>query len=463
MVRLFNVYYPTRTLLLACGEALIICSSFLLAGLIRFGNTFSLVLNELDGYSKIALACGVILVCLYYHDLYDSVILSNRREVFTRLIQVLGITCLVMAVFFYILPTARMEIGFFLLGITLMGFWLAGWRQLFFVVNASSQLARRAIILGTGPLVPSLAAEIEKRPEWGVRVLGYVGQPPACVSSMNGLRNLGGVDDLPALVERERVSQVIIAMGERRGCFPIDLLLQVKSRGVLIQNGADIFETLTGKVPLDSFQPSRLLFSPSSGISRATLVYKRITSIVFSALGLVLSLPLMALIAVAIRLDSEGPILFRQPRVGKEGKIFNLYKFRSMRVGADPEGDHKPAQRNDDRFTRVGRWLRRTRLDEIPQLYNILRGDMYFVGPRPFVPNQENELSQKIPFYGHRWTVKPGATGWAQVNQGYCATLEDNLNKLAYDLFYVKNMSIGLDLLIVFRTLKVLVLGRGSR
>ncbi len=171
----------------------------------------------------------------------------------------------------------------------------------------------------------------------------------------------------------------------------------------------------------------------------------------------------MALVAICVRLDSNGPAIFRQERIGKDGKIFTLYKFRSMRQGSDKGGKHMPAMEADDRITRVGGYLRRLRLDELPQLFNILRGDMYFVGPRPFVPDQESDLAEKIPFYSQRWAVKPGATGWAQINRGYCASLEDNQEKLAFDLFYIKNMSIGLDLLILFQTVKILLLGRGGR
>jgi exopolysaccharide biosynthesis polyprenyl glycosylphosphotransferase len=312
--------------------------------------------------------------------------------------------------------------------------------------------------------VLSLSKEIEQRPEWGVRLAGYVGELPQPPASLNGLVRLGGLDELIALVERERASQVIVAMGERRGRLPVDALLKLKTRGVFVQDGADVYESLTGKVPLDSLRLSWLIFS-SRGfpVSHIVLLYKRFTSILLSALGLLLASPLMAIIAVALRLDSKGPIIFRQKRVGQDGKLFDLYKFRTMHHNADPTGEYRPVQENDVRVTRVGRWLRRTRLDEVPQLYNILRGDMYFIGPRPFVPNQEQENAEKIPFYSQRWAVKPGATGWAQINHGYCATVEDNTEKLAYDLFYIKNMSIGLDLLIAFRTIKVLLLGRGSR
>jgi len=463
VVRLFNVHYPTRVLILLGGEALLVCASFLAAAFIRFGEDSILLLHYEGGYSQVALASGICLLSLYYFDLYDSLIISNSREVLTRLIQVLGVTCLIMAPLGYVLPTARVDIWFFMLGIAFAGVSMAAWRKLFLVVNASTRLARRAVILGAGPQVHSLSQEIAKRPEWGVRLVGYVGKPPVSPADMNGLARLGDLEELSSVVDRERVGQIIVAMGERRGQLPVDLLLHLKRRGVMVQDGSDVYETLTGKIPLDSLRLSWLLFSPTFPVSQPMLVYKRITSIILSALGLIFSLPLMAVIAVALRLDSEGPIIFRQKRVGQDGKLFDLYKFRSMYDSADPIAQSAPARENDDRFTRVGRWLRRTRLDELPQLYNILRGDMYFIGPRPFVPKQEEDLAEKIPYYRQRWAVRPGATGWAQINYGYCETVEDNAEKLAYDLFYIRNMSIGLDLLIAFRTVKVLLLGRGSR
>jgi lipopolysaccharide/colanic/teichoic acid biosynthesis glycosyltransferase len=206
-----------------------------------------------------------------------------------------------------------------------------------------------------------------------------------------------------------------------------------------------------------------LLFSSSSHASRKFLLLKQAFSLLLSLFGLLLSFPVLVLIAIAIKLDSKGPLFYCQKRVGKNGKEFTLYKFRTMVDGADLDGQHRPAQANDDRFTRVGRWLRRTRFDEVPQMFNILRGDMDFVGPRPFVPNQERECAHQIPFYSQRWAVKPGVTGWAQINHGYCASIEDNVEKAAYDLYYIKHMSIGLDLFILFRTVKTVLLARGSR
>ena len=227
-------------------------------------------------------------------------------------------------------------------------------------------------------------------------------------------------------------------MGRRS---PLEPLLELKNRGVRIQDGAEAYEIVTGKIPLESLGLESLLFSAGFQVSRSLLIYKRIASIIVSAIGLLVTLPLMPLIAAAIRLDSNGPIIFRQRRVGQSGKIFILYKFRTMIDGADQEDNYAPAEILDRRFTRVGRFLRRARLDEIPQFFNIFRGDMHFIGPRPFVPNQEETCVEKISFYRQRWVIKPGATSWAQVNRGYNVTIEDNKEKLAYDLLYQECLS----------------------
>jgi lipopolysaccharide/colanic/teichoic acid biosynthesis glycosyltransferase len=245
--------------------------------------------------------------------------------------------------------------------------------------------------------------------------------------------------------------------------LPAEELLALKTNGVSVQEATDLYENITGRIALNALHPGNLLFTPGFQVSRSGLIGKRMFCAVFSLVGLVLSLPLQLLIAIAIWLDSGGPVIFNQSRVGKDGRLFTLHKFRTMYNGADADGKNNPAEDDDRRCTRVGKWLRRTRLDELPQLYNILVGDMDFIGPRPFVPDQEEELTRQIPYYRCRWLVKPGATGWAQINRGYCATLEDNLEKLSYDLYYVKNLSIGLDLVILFQTIKILMLGRGAR
>jgi sugar transferase (PEP-CTERM system associated) len=458
MVRLFHAYFPLRTVVLSVSEALIVPLAFATATVVWFGRDADLILAYEHGLTKISVATSVFLICMYYGGLYERLALNDQREMFNRLLQVLGVGTLILALLYYIYPQARLGRGVFAMGAVLLVAFVSFWRKAFFAAAKGMNLGR-AVILGNDPLAHLLAQEIAKRPEVGLKVMGYVSSDGA---NGNGLRYLGEASSVAEVVQSTHADQVVVAMGDRRGRLPVEELLALKTAGVLVQDGDQLYESITGKLPIASLRLSWLLFSPGFRISRTMLIYKRVCSVFSSVVGLLLTLPLMLLAAIAVRLDSPGPVILRQQRVGKNGKPFTLYKFRSMHAGTDKSGYQRPARRGDERFTRVGRFLRRTRIDELPQLFNILRGDMYFIGPRPFVPTQEEELAQKIPFYRQRWAVKPGATGWAQINHGYCATLEDNAEKLAYDLFYIKNMSVGLDLLIFFSTVKTLLLGWGA-
>ena len=462
MIRILNVYYPTRTLILAFSEVLIIYVCFLLT-ITFFKSEAALFLAYEDGFYRIDVVCAVLVVCLYYHDLYDSLVVCDATDLLTRLAGSLGAACAVTGVLYYVFPALRLRFSLIVFGFLLTGLMLGAWRKAFLLLNRSERWAEPAVLLGTGSLAASLSSEIKKRPVWAFRLVGHVGEAPMSSAEMDGLPWLGEIEDLAVLVQQRRIRRVILAMNERRGRMPLEILLQLKARGVIIHDGSDLYEALTGKVALHPSRLTWLLLSPGFQVSSVRLVYKRVASFVLAACCLILTLPLMVLIAFAILLDSKGPVLFRQERVGQNGKRFKLNKFRTMRVGADSDGQFRPAQPKDARVTSVGRWLRRFRLDELPQLFNIIIGDMYFVGPRPFVPSQEEECAANIPFYSQRWSIKPGATGWAQVKRGYCASLEDNAEKLAYDLFYIKNMSTGLDLLITFQTFKTLLLARGGR
>jgi sugar transferase (PEP-CTERM system associated) len=278
-----------------------------------------------------------------------------------------------------------------------------------------------------------------------------------------GLDDPGGVEDLPGYVKSNRINRVIVAMGDRKGKLPIEQLLAVKSRGVLIQDATEVYEAITGKVPLESLRLGWLLFSPSFSDFRLVLVYKRFASILVATAGLLLSLPLLPFVALAIKLSSRGPILYRQKRVGRDGASFNCYKFRTMRADAEADTGATWAADDDPRITAIGRFLRISRLDEIPQLWNVLKGEMSFVGPRPERPEFVQWLSREIPHYHVRHTIRPGITGWAQVRYRYGNSIEDAKEKLRYDLFYVKNISPGFDLLIVFYTIKIILLGRGAK
>jgi sugar transferase (PEP-CTERM system associated) len=461
MTRVLNGIFPPRTLLLVMSEALLVAMT-LRTAIFLLGDETGLRLEGGNVLLRIAVASAVCLLCLHYFDLYDSSILANSREIGVRLIRVVGAVCLVLAVVYYKYPDVGLDFRSFIGGMVLVAILLAIWRRLFFALSRAAGMAEKVLLLGDGSLATSLATELERRPQLGVKLVGYVSGSPSPSRGVNGLRNLGAVEQLTEVVESRQIDRVVVTMTDRRGALPVAALLRLKARGVLIRDGAELYESVTGKVLVGSIRASSLLFTSRSQVSQGTLLLKRSLALLLSLVTLLISLPIMGLVALLIWLDSGAPVIFRQTRIGKDGKPFTLYKFRSMRNGADAGGP-RPAQPNDPRCTRVGGWLRHTRLDEMPQLYNILRGDMCFVGPRPFVPEQEEECQQQIPLYAQRWCVRPGATGWAQVSRGYCQSVEDNTEKLGYDLFYIKNMSMGLDTLILFETIKILLWGRGAQ
>ncbi len=461
MIRLFNAYFPTRTLLLTVTEAILVTFGFVLAVIFWAGTTVDANIYLLydNGLGRIGLIVGVFVLLMYYFDLYDTIVLSNRREVVTRLVGVLGCSFVTLSVLYYAFPDVRLSGSTLWIGVAIVGIALPAWRKLFFVLNRSARFSERAIFYGDGPLALPLMQEVSNRPELGVRIVGFVGQS----NSMSPRVSRFDDSDLEDVAQQHDVQRIVITMGDRRGKLQVDKLLKLKTRGVYIQDGPEYYESITGKIPLDSLRLSWLLFSPGFHVRTALRLYKRLFSLFLGSLSIIVTSPLMLLAAIAIRLDSPGPVIFRQQRVGENGKLFTVFKFRSMRQGSDKLKLTPVSEDDDPRVTRVGKWLRRTRVDELPQLFNIVKGDMAFVGPRPFVPSQEEECVAKIPFYKERWLVKPGATGWAQINRGYNITLEDNREKLAYDLFYIKNVSFGLDLFIMFSTIKILLLGRGGR
>jgi len=460
MIRLFNAYFPTRTLLLTVTEALLVTLAFTVSVVFWAGTAMdaNIYLLYENGFGRIGLVVGIFVLLMYYFDLYDSIVLSNRREVVTRLVGVLGCAFVALSVLYYAFPEISLVGGTLWLGVAIVGVTVPAWRKLFFVLNRSARFSERAILYGDGPLAIPLMEEIASRSELGVRVVGFIGNSTETAAGIPRFDE----DDLQDVVEQRNVRRVVVTMGDRRGKLRVDQLLKLKTRGVYIQDGPEYYESITGKIPLESVRLSWLIFSPGFHVRAALRLYKRMFSLLLGSLAIVITSPIMLLATIAVRLGSRGPAIFRQKRVGEHGKLFTVYKFRSMFEGSD-KIRLTPAEHGDPRVTRVGKWLRRTRVDELPQLFNIVKGDMAFVGPRPFVPEQEEECAAQIPFYRERWLVKPGATGWAQINRGYNATLEDNREKLAYDLFYIKNVSFGLDLFIMFSTIKILLLGRGGR
>jgi sugar transferase (PEP-CTERM system associated) len=307
-----------------------------------------------------------------------------------------------------------------------------------------------------------VARQVLDQHDYPYTIVGFVDDDPAMMGrSIVNPKVIGTPADILRLVREQRVNRIIVGLADRRGRLPIDELLEAKLQGVRIEEPETTYERLTGKIMLDELKPSWLIFSDGFRAGRLTRLLKRAFDVVLAVVGLALSAPLMLLTAFAVRLGSPGPILYAQERVGEHGRTFTLYKFRSMRADAE-RGTPIWARDRDERVTRVGRFIRITRLDELPQLWNVLRGDMSFVGPRPERPFFVEQLAEAIPFYRQRHAVKPGITGWAQVKYRYGASMEDAREKLRYDLYYVKHMSIVFDMTIVFDTVKVILSCKGQ-
>jgi sugar transferase (PEP-CTERM system associated) len=472
MVRILNIYFPARTLILGISEGCLISFAFLVAAIARLGpRTAGRMLNYQHGSLKILVVSAAIITCMYYFDLYDSMILGNRREVLIRLVQMLGTVYTVSVFLYYLYPPLQLGRGIFVIGLFFVATLLFVWRKLFFVVNNVEAFADRAILVGESSLADDLKREFESRPELGLRFVGQVledgpeinhADEPGKEVSVHSLDADMG-ENLCRTVKLLRANRIVVTMAERRGKLPVERLLSLKCRGVHVQDGVELYETITGKVPIESVRLASLLFSPGCYASRFHLFYKRFASIVVSVTGLILSLPLFPFILAAIKLTSRGPILYRQSRVGRDGVVFHCYKFRTMRADAEADSGPTWAKDDDPRITPVGKFLRKSRLDEIPQLWNVLRGDMSLVGPRPERPEFVEKLGREIPFYQLRHNVRPGISGWAQVRYQYGSSVEDAKEKLRYDLYYIKNMSAGLDLLICFSTIKIILLGRGAK
>jgi sugar transferase (PEP-CTERM system associated) len=355
--------------------------------------------------------------------------------------------------------------GVFVIAAVLLLTIVVGWRVAFEWLSVTVGPRERLLLVGTSPAAVSLARELyERRHELGVEIAGFIDPDPAKVgTSLLNPGIVGTIEDIPAIVRGKSVDRVVVSLADARGTLPMDKLLEMKLEGVSFDHLASVYEEYTGKIAVENLRPSWLIFSDGFRKTRFLATTKRVMDVACAGVGLVLAAPLMAAAALAVRFTSPGPILYHQQRVGRNGHIFTVHKFRSMRQDAEAATGPVWASKNGDpRVTAIGGLLRRSRLDEVPQLWNVLKGDMSFVGPRPERPEFVSELTQQILFYGQRHIVRPGLTGWAQVRYTYGATTEDALQKLQYDLYYIKNLSIALDLFIIFETVKTVLLRKGA-
>lgn len=464
MAKLLKQRLSWRSVLLIVCESALIVEAVGFAAWARLHEEAWPLLSSPGGFSKAFLIAAVCQVCLYYADLYDLRIVADRRELFVRALQSLGAASVILAILYYIFPHLILGRGVFFIAAALVVGIIIGWRMVFEWLTKRARPAERLLLVGTGAAAIELARELhERRRELGVELVGFVDPDATMVGqSLVNPGVVGTIEDIPRIVEDAQVDRVVVSLADARGKLPMDKLLEMKLAGVQFDHLASVYEEYTGKIAVENLRPSWLIFSEGFNTPRWLVAAKRTVDTVASSLGFVFALPFLLLVAVAVRLSSPGPVLYHQKRVGQHGRIFTVHKFRSMRHDAEAATGAVWASPRDPRVTPVGRVLRRSRLDELPQLWNVLIGDMSFVGPRPERPEFVAELTEQIPFYGQRHVVKPGVTGWAQVRYTYGASLEDAMEKLQYDLFYIKNMSLALDVYIILETVKTVLVRPGS-
>ena len=454
-----------RTVLLILAEAALVYGSIVGAVYLRVGAedaSFELVIR--NGYWKAAVATFFCLAGFYLFDLYDFIVMHDRRELVLRLVQALGLAWIALALSFYLFPNLMLGRSISLISLPLALFLMVGWRVLIHWIWGRPGFGEKILIVGSGESAVEIAREVLTRRHAGYRIVGFVGTDSEQVGkSLINPRVIGLTDELGDVVKRENVDRIVVAMGERRGQFPTDKLLQLSLAGhVSIEEGAAFYERITGRVSLSMIRPSWLIFTGPGRKAKLASISRSVVHRLAALVGAILSLPIVIVTAILIKLDSRGPVFYKQERVGKNGRTFVLTKFRSMRVDAEADGPVW-ASKGDDRTTRVGRVIRKIRVDEIPQFWNILKGEMSFVGPRPERPHFVSQLAQEIPYYEQRHLIAPGLTGWAQIKYPYGASIEDARQKLQYDLFYIKNHSLVFDAIIVFETIKIILFGRGAQ
>ena len=462
MIRLFKHYVPYAVLLLGTIDL-----ALLLAGaeagwtlrLWQVGIARGSVADRIPNMIVFAAALQGAMVAV---GVYGAQALHSVRFATARIIVATALGILLLSLLFFALPPVAFWRSSLLYatGLTLAAMitvraalrdWLGGPR-----------FRRRVLVLGAGPRAARIQA-LSRRPNAGFAVVGFVGMNDG-PSAVDGAVNRAAIENLPRYLERIGAGEVVLALEERRNALPLADLLRIKTTGVEVNDFSTFLERETGRVDLDSLNPSWLIFSDGfSAGRRLSGMGKRLFDVTVSLLILALTWPVIAATAIAVKLESRGPAFYRQRRVGLYGETFEVIKLRSMRTDAEVGGKAVWAQKDDPRVTRVGRFIRKVRIDELPQAWSVLKGEMSFVGPRPERPQFVADLEARLPYYAERHVVKPGITGWAQINYPYGASIEDAREKLEYDLYYAKNYTPFLDLLILLQTARVILWPEGAR
>jgi sugar transferase (PEP-CTERM system associated) len=455
MLRIFRHYIPGLMPILLVGDLAVIVGSLLLT------SASGIWIGAGPQGPKLVFIAVVEIFLLYVADLYNTRLPLGRREMVARLLICQAAAAPLVAAGGYALPSLRLgRLAFLELGI-IMTLGLLFWRAAWLGSWSLARMTIRVLVVGSGPIGKSIA-DLGSGSARPFKIIGYLDDDPAAADSIPvGHELLGKIADLSAIVEETRPDVVLVVQQDRRGRFPANQLLECRLRGITVEDWPTFYEKATGKILVTELRPSWLIFSDGFVKTARTEIIKRLFDVTLASVGLILAAPLMVLAAIAIKVESAGPVLYRQPRSGQNGCVFILNKFRSMRRDAEEGTGPVWAQRRDPRVTRVGALLRRMRLDELPQLFNVLLGHMSFIGPRPERPEFVHALQKEIPYYMKRLSMKPGITGWAQVKYGYGANVDDALEKLQYDLYYIKNLSLFLDLLILLNTVQVVLFARG--
>ncbi len=463
MFTLFGKKYPVRKLLFFSGEGLFILFSLVLVYLSRHGWNFVLLHTPVL-WAKLVLISLVCLLSLYYHGLYTFRAGYSYLEMAITLFQALGWASIALGFLFFVLPSLMPGKWIYARSILVFVAISSVWRFAYVVILKKGVGTTPLLLVGQGDFPEKIINEVQGHGDCGFKISGIIllngGKDRQ--ESIKGIPCFYNVEDYMSCLKETGAEGIVVAMDERRGRLPVQELLRCKMQGIAVLEGETFYEEITGKIIVDKINPSWLIFHEGFQKSWFMMTGKRVVAILASIVGLLISFPVICLTAILIKIDSPGPVLFRQERVGKDGRVFTLVKFRSMRSDAEDKGA-RWAKKDDDRVTRVGRIIRKLRIDEIPQMWNVLKGDMSFVGPRPERPVFVSQLRELIAYYDQRHTVQPGITGWAQINYPYGASVEDAMEKLTYDLYYIKHMSVVLDLYIILKTVKTILFREGAR
>ncbi len=461
MPYILKKYYPPRNVFFFLGEGFLIFFSinavyFFFKGPEVFYSTILLY-----GMRSL-LMTAIFQLALYFFDLYDLSEDLSAQHVAARVVQAFGAGCIVLSLVYYFFPIIIIPTRVFAAGFGAVCASIFLWRFLYNYVLKKKMFAQRVIVLGTGKMAREIADEIESRRDSGFKIVSFVGDEDPSFSLPADIPVSSDVDHLPQLCQKYKIERIVVALDNRRGKTPVQKLLLCKSLGFPVEYGITFYERLAGKILVEKVNPDWFIFSRDFNKGRLLSFSKRFLDVILSLFGLLVTLPVTLISCLIIKLESPGPIFYSQERVGELGKVFRVLKFRSMRSDAEKDGPAW-AQKNDTRATGYGRIMRNLRIDELPQMWNVLKGDMSFVGPRPERPVFVEKLSGAIPYYSMRHSIKPGITGWAQICYSYGASEEDALHKLEYDLYYIKYMSLQMDLWVVFQTIKTVLFQKGAR